>query len=319
MHLPESQRHPHLNISAVNAVRIEHMTAVLKALPDPTFILSQSGKYLGVFGGNDSRYYHDGSALVGLHLSNLISAEKAQWFLDKITQALQSNKLLIEEYELSDKDVLGVSVDGPDLPIWFEGRIQPLDFTIAGERVVLWVASNISKRHEMERQLREYSDTDQLTGLFNRRRLEQDVSQHYEQWARYSRPCSILMLDLDNLKAINDTLGHHMGDNIIVAMAETCREQCRQADSVYRFGGDEFVLALPCMTAEQALAFAERLRQSTLARFELLAISGLSASVSIGVACMATNDSGYQDSLKRADAALYRAKRAGKNCVVFML
>lgn len=316
MHLPESLLNPHPTAHAVNAVRIEHMDAVLKALPDPTFILSQSGKYLGVFGGNDSRYYHDGSALVGLHLSNLISAEKAQWFLDKITQALQSNKLLIEEYELSDKDVLGESDDGPEQPIWFEGRIQPLDFTIEGERVVLWVASNISKRHEMEQQLREYSDTDQLTGLFNRRRLEQDVSQHYEQWARHCMPCSILMLDLDNLKAINDTLGHHMGDDIIVAMADICRVQCRKTDSVYRFGGDEFVLALPCLTAEQALAFAERLRQCALARFEQLAVAGLSASVSIGVASMAISDRGYQDSLKRADAALYRAKRAGKNCVV---
>lgn len=313
MHLSRSKpiQHP-----TVTAVHIEHLAAVLKALPDPTFILSQSGKYLGVFGGNDSRYYHDGSTLVGLYLHELISADKAQWFLDKIAQALQSNILLIEEYELSNKDVLGVSDDGPEQPIWFEGRIQPLDFTIEDEGVVLWVASNISKRHEMEQQLRQYSDTDQLTGLFNRRRLDRDLTLHYEQWTRHGVPCSILMLDLDNLKTINDTLGHHMGDDIIVAMADICRAQVRKTDAAYRFGGDEFVLALPCLSVKQALAFAERLHQCALTEFARLAVQGLSASVSIGVASMAISDAGYQDCLKRADAALYRAKGAGKNCVV---
>src|SRR5690606_34481777 len=128
---------------------------VLEALPDPSFILSRSGKYIGVFGGRDTRYYHDGSGLVGLYISDLIKPEKATWFLGQIASALESRGLLIVEYELSNKDVAGLDDDGPKESIWFEGRIQSLDFLVDDEQVVLWVASNISERHTLERKLRQ--------------------------------------------------------------------------------------------------------------------------------------------------------------------
>ena len=149
-------------------ISIDQMATVLDALPDPAFILSRSGKYVAVFGGRDKRYYHDGSNLVGLYIADLIKPDKAQWFIDRIAQALESRKLLIEEYELGSRDVKGLPDDGPENPIWFEGRIQALSFSVDDEDVVLWVASNISERHALEIKLRELSDTDQLTGLFNR-------------------------------------------------------------------------------------------------------------------------------------------------------
>src|SRR5690606_30420805 len=190
-------------------IKLEQMSLILQALPDPAFILSRSGKYVAVFGGRDTRYYHDGTGLVGLYIADLIKPEKANWFLKQIGRALESRKLLIEEYELSNRDVKGLNDDGPKDPIWFEGRIQALGFLVDDEEVVLWVASNISERHHLEQQLREQGDTDQLTGLFNRRKLEHDLTLHYESWARHGVPTSILIFDLDNLKKINDTKGHH--------------------------------------------------------------------------------------------------------------
>ncbi|QYK02594.1 sensor domain-containing diguanylate cyclase [Shewanella psychrotolerans] len=293
----------------------EQMTLVLEALPDPAFILSKSGKYIAVFGGKDSRYYHDGSNLVGLTLDEVLTPNKANWFLSIIERALSSKKLQVEEYELSNKDVKGLPDEGPAQPIWFEGRIQALDFLVDDEEVVLWVASNISQRHEFEIQLRELSDTDQLTGLFNRRRLERDLTFQYDSLQRYGIPTAILMLDLDHLKLINDKLGHQVGDETIVAVAKTCRIHFRKTDSAYRYGGDEFVISLPGTNQDQSMAFAEHLRLAFNDELQKLARDGLFATVSIGVATIEPQDDSYEDTLKRADIALYQAKHAGKNRV----
>lgn len=295
---------------------VEQMYAIFDALPDPAFLLSSSGKYLAVFGGKDTRYYHDGSSLVGKYISELIKPEKANWFNEKIDEALCSRKLLIEEYELSNKDVKGLPEQGPEQPIWFEGRIQALDFLVDDEEVVLWVASNISVRHEMEIKLREQSDKDQLTNLFNRRRLEHDLTSQYESFLRYSVSTSILLLDLDNLKQINDTYGHHIGDEAIITIANAFRLQLRKTDIAYRLGGDEFVILLPNIELAESVQFAERLRESCNVELSRFCIAEKSVTVSIGLTTILSIDQSNEAILARADTALYEAKRNGKNKVI---
>ncbi|MGS2743237.1 GGDEF domain-containing protein [Halomonas sp. LS-001] len=297
-------------------INVEQMAAVLKALPDPAFILSRSGKYVAVFGGSDSRYYHDGTGLVGLYIPELVKPAKANWFLQQIDRALSSRKLLVEEYELSNKDVKGLPDEGPEEPIWFEGRIQALDFLVDDEAVVLWVASNISERHKLETQLRELSDTDQLTGLFNRRKLERDLTLHYESFVRNGTPTSILMFDLDNLKKINDSQGHHVGDEMIMAAANICRSELRKTDTACRFGGDEFVLALFNTEHEKAMQTARRLNQCLRKALSRFSVDDTIVTASIGVTAMIPTDRSYEDTLKRADIALYEAKGLGKDRVV---
>ncbi|CAL60972.1 conserved hypothetical protein; putative GGDEF domain [Herminiimonas arsenicoxydans] len=294
-------------------INLEQMDLILEALPDPAFILSHSGKYVAVFGGRDTRYYHDGTGLVGQYISDLVKPEKANWFLEQIARALESRKLLVEEYELSNKDVKGLADDGPKDPIWFEGRIQALSFLVDDEEVVLWVASNISERHILEDRLRELSDTDQLTGLFNRRKLEHDLTLHYASSARYSVPTSIFMFDLDNFKKINDTKGHHAGDEIIQAVANICRSAIRKTDTAYRFGGDEFVVALPSTGREQAMQFAKRLHDRFRKELSRFSVEGTVVTVSIGVTIITPEDRSYEDTLKRADRALYEVKSMGKD------
>jgi diguanylate cyclase (GGDEF)-like protein len=299
-------------------INIEQMALILDALPDPAFILSRSGKYVAVFGGRDARYYHDGSGLVGLYISDLIKPEKANWFLEQIARALESKKLLVEEYELSNRDVSGLLDEGPKEPIWFEGRIQALSFLVNDEEVVLWVASNISERHNLEVRLRELSDTDQLTGLFNRRKLEHDLTLHYESSARYCVPTSIFLFDLDNLKKINDTKGHHAGDEIIQAVANICRSALRTTDFACRLGGDEFVVALPNTGREQAIQFAKRLHDRFREELSRFSVDGTVVTASIGVTTMMPEDRSYEDTLQRADRALYEAKSMGKDTIVLV-
>jgi len=297
-------------------INLEQMSLILEALPDPAFILSRSGKYIAVFGGRDTRYYHDGTGLIGLYISDVIKPEKAAWFLKQIGRALESRQLLVEEYELSNRDVKGLDDVGPQDPIWFEGRIQALNFLVEEEEVVLWVASNISQRHTLESRLRELSDTDQLTGLFNRRKLEHDLTLHYESWTRHSVPTSILMFDLDNLKTINDTRGHYAGDEMIRAVANICRTALRKTDTACRFGGDEFVVAMPNTGREQALQFAKRLRDRFKEELSRFSVEGTVVTASIGVTTIVPQDRSYEDTLKRADRALYQAKSMGKDRIV---
>ena len=297
-------------------INVEQMALVLEALPDPAFVLSRSGKYVAVFGGRDTRYYHNGSGLVGLYISDLIKPDKANWFLDQIDRALASRKLLVVEYELGNRDVKGLPDEGPEQPIWFEGRIQALGFPVDGEDVVLWVASNISERHNLEVRLRALSDTDQLTGLFNRRKLEQDLRLHFESFARHSVPTSILMFDLDNFKRINDTQGHSVGDEVIQAVANICRSSLRKTDTACRFGGDEFVIALPNTGQQQAMQFAQRMHDLLGQELSRFSVEGIGVSASMGATTMLAEDRSYQDTLKRADLVLYEAKSRGKGRIV---
>lgn len=297
-------------------INFAEMSLVLQALPDPAFILSRSGKYVAVFGGRDTRYYHDGGGLVGYYITDLIKSAKADWFLKKIGEALETGRLIIEEYELSNKDVVGLPDEGPDEPIWFEGRVQSLNFTIDNEEVVLWVASNITERHRLEVQLRELSDTDQLTGLYNRRKLDDQLQAHYENFTRYQLPLSVVSFDLDDLKPLNDSLGHGAGDMALRRVADICREQLRMNDIACRMGGDEFVILLPNTEHFQAQKFADRFKDSCNTALCQLNDQSFSLSVSIGVAtCIGTDRDPY-DVIRRADIALYEAKKAGKNCIV---
>lgn len=297
-------------------INFEQMALILEALPDPAFILSRSGKYVAVFGGRDARYYHDGTGLVGKYFSDLIKPEKADWFLEQIARALESKKLLVEDYELSNKDVIGLPDEGPKEPIWFEGRIQALSFLVDDEEVVLWVASNISERHNLEMRLRELSDTDQLTGLFNRRKLEHELTLHFESLARYSVPTSIFLFDLDNLKKVNDTKGHHVGDEMIQVVANICRSALRATDFACRLGGDEFVVALPNTGREQAIQFAKRLHDRFRKELSRFSVEGTIVTASIGVTTMVPEDRSFEDTLQRADRALYEAKSMGKDRIV---
>ncbi len=116
----------------------EALQSILAALPDPGFILTESGRYAALYGGTDSRYYHDGSGLVGKRMHEVLQPAKADWFLQQIQAALAQGKMRVVEYELGNRDVLGLPDAGPVEPIWFEGRISPLDLRVEGEAAVLW-------------------------------------------------------------------------------------------------------------------------------------------------------------------------------------
>jgi diguanylate cyclase (GGDEF)-like protein len=157
---------------------------------------------------------------------------------------------------------------------------------------------------------------DPLTGVANRRGVEQFTALAMREARVRREPLSVLAIDIDEFKRINDSLGHAAGDKVLIAIARACEEALREGDLLGRIGGEEFLVVLPRGAVDHAADIAERLRRrvETLPLDEIAA--NLRATVSVGVAEMSAGDSGFPDLEQRADAALYRAKAAGRNRVV---
>ena len=289
---------------------------LLAALPDPVFIITENGRYAGVFGGTDPGYYHNGSSLEGASLQDVLPGEKADWFLEQVHRTLREQRLVVVEYGLAGTEIEGIdSHDGPAGELWFEARIQPLSITCDGERAVVWTARNITKRHELEAELRLLSETDALTGVFNRRKLIDRLTQHLQEFQRYGHTAALIMLDIDHFKGINDRYGHLMGDEVLCQVSTTCLQQLRKPDLLARFGGEEFAALLPGTDLNGARLTAERLRQA-VARTEMkLTVGTCSVTISIGVSEFLAEDRRIENVIKRTDDALYEAKRQGRNRV----
>jgi len=184
---------------------------------------------------------------------------------------------------------------------------------------------------ESEEQLREYSEklrsrmeiqhrlarTDALTGIPNRRYVEEVIEGECARAERQGRQLSVAMVDVDRLKAVNDTYGHGAGDDLLVRLAQIARLSCRRGDVAGRYGGDEFIFVLPEAGLRAAWKFGERFRSRV--EKEKIRLSGKKITgvrVSLGIAEYAKGDGEMPtDLIKRADGALYQAKSIGGNTI----
>ncbi|MEX2376285.1 MAG: GGDEF domain-containing protein [Dehalococcoidia bacterium] len=173
---------------------------------------------------------------------------------------------------------------------------------------------------EVSAELDRLARTDGLTGVANRRSLFDLMGTEFRRSRRYGRNLSVLMLDLDGFKQVNDRWGHPLGDEILRDIASLVRQNVRESDTVGRYGGEEFMVILPEASAAQAVAAAEKLRSAVEAhdfRTSGHIPSPVRITVSVGVASMPVEEE--QDEVElfsRADQALYEAKRTGRNRVV---
>ncbi len=171
---------------------------------------------------------------------------------------------------------------------------------------------------ETYRQSLELAATDPLTGLNNRRYLSNHLGRQITRAKETRKACSILMVDVDHFKRINDTYGHPAGDEVLKALSERLKFNIRGIDLACRYGGEEFVIVMPEADMATAEKVAERLRESIAERtFELGNNRGLiTVTASIGVASLEAGDVNASSLIERADKALYAAKAAGRNKVV---
>jgi diguanylate cyclase (GGDEF)-like protein len=182
-----------------------------------------------------------------------------------------------------------------------------------GSAIILY---DVTRRVELYREVQQLAVTDELTGLFARRHFRDLAKQELARAARRELPISLLVFDVDEFKAVNDSFGHHAGDKVLHSVATACREQLRTIDLFARYGGDEFCALLPRVRVPEALEVAERLRAAVAAQQHCRDGRTFCVTVSVGVA--GVDEAGGKalgELIRDADEAMYRAKREGKNRV----
>ena len=251
----------------------------------------------------------EAAQLIGRGTLTLIDRSQRAVALERLQRLLdgEDRRVSIElELELPEacSDALWVDLTG-SMITGADGRPEHLVFQL----------QDITERRRFENELRFYAERDGLTGLLNRRRLEEELDRAVAASDRYRAPATLVVCDLDNLKLVNDTLGHKAGDALIKSVAGVLADGVRRSDVVARIGGDEFAVLMPHTGLARARSTAERLRTAAL---ELdLVVSGhkIQTTLSVGIAPIGDGLSA-EDSMVAADMAMYEAKRNGRNRVV---
>lgn len=242
--------------------------------------------------------YHGGALLLYRGIVNITCHDQPCRSLHGHIYRWQQGRLLVAaEYDVEGLEILGATV------------IQ-LNAELTETRRQLLRANRELKLNEAT--IRELMLTDALTGVGNRRRLDEALAVEVENSRRCGDALCLLIADLDHFKEVNDRCGHAAGDEALKRFVALLRDHCRQSDLVARLGGEEFVLLLPNAHLEIAVACAERIRQRL--ESQPLTPQMVRVTASFGVAMLADHEEG-EGLLRRADQALYRSKKEGRNRV----
>ena len=201
-----------------------------------------------------------------------------------------------------------------------DGSEFPLEVTIAkihlGQSTEMTaILRDISERARLVEELKVAATTDPLTGIANRRRFGELVNAEMQRCQRFGRTMSMLMIDIDHFKQVNDTYGHQQGDQALLSLVKRIGKQLREVDMLGRWGGEEFIVLLPETALDQAWASAERIRLAVASAAHPLADSlEVTLTISIGISTSKGPLDSVEQMITRADTALYLAKKQGRNC-----
>jgi diguanylate cyclase (GGDEF)-like protein len=251
---------------------------------------------------------------------NAVDMICCDWRRDDRPQIEELLALLSRRPEWKDLPVV-LFMPEDDRPLWVKGmelgvsdclsRTLPLQEQRIKIRWHLKNRERIRSLHQTQSQLARMAMCDPLTGLYNRTYFNATLKQELARTARRGDPLSLLMIDLDHFKQINDTHGHLAGDRVLEAVAGVLTSECRTSDTVCRFGGEEFAVVLPETPGQHAVQVADRLR-TKIAQLQI----GVPVKASIGIgAAKGVKNLQADHLIAQADAALYEAKRRGRNRV----
>ncbi len=252
----------------------------------------------------------DEAAMIGVSLHDLVHASAADRDAGHSHSDCPLHTALRDGIADSAEEELFFRRDGAVFPVAYNLTPMRESGSLAGAVLTF---RDVSERRRFERQLRHFADHDPLTDLFNRRRFEEEISRHAAQIARRGGHGAVMLIDLDNFKYANDTLGHRAGDEILRRVAGLLRDRLRATDVLARLGADEFSVLLADATPSETTRVAEELAE--LIRSQQFAFDGRSLRItaSIGIIPVAGGGLTPEELMVRADLAMYQAKEAGRD------
>jgi len=281
----------------------QHMRAMLEILPYPIYIARRG----------------DGQLLFVNRKTCLLFKRSARQMLRDTSDALfvdpkerdDLRKLLDTLSDIRDVEVKMKTSEGKP----FTAEMAAIAMDYGGTPAVVVALNDISQRKELEAELLHQASTDSLTGVGNRRYFLGQAEQEMRRSRRFARDLSVMMIDLDHFKSINDERGHAAGDAVLQGVVRRTLESFRQSDQLGRLGGEEFGVILPETSLAAAVEVAERVRKHICERPFIGVGAAIPCTVSIGVAQLSAQDGDVEALFHRADEALYRAKNGGRNKV----
>lgn len=295
--------------SAASASAEETFRGIIQALPIGIDILNSSLRGIFYNAFSDSLYLYD----------PYYDLDMTEWFerafpdpsARRIALAQWQQALVALEHDPSEPQILEWTVMCRDgISRVLSKRISKIGSYYT---FIYW---DITEQRQLEDRLRKLASTDTLTGVYNRRHFFDAADAILTQTDAATTELSILLLDIDHFKAVNDNFGHQAGDQALAAVAAICATMLRPADILARFGGEEFAVLLPETKTEDARSVAERLVSAVTSSPISTNAGDLPLSISIGLASSDAQTTSIDHLIERADAALYVAKRAGRNQVV---
>jgi diguanylate cyclase (GGDEF)-like protein/PAS domain S-box-containing protein len=295
------------DISDRRRVELEraHLAAIVESSDDAIIGKTLDGTIISWNRGAEELYGYRADEVIGRNVSILLPPDRPE----ELSGLLE---LIGDGQELEPFETVRVHRGGRLIDV--SVSVSPVVDAAGKVEGAATIARDITERKRVESRLQFLADHDVLTGLFNRRRFIEELTHRVELANRYGRSGAVVMLDVDNFKEINDTLGHRAGDDTVRAVASVLRRRLRSTDVLARLGGDEFAVVLPEADGDQAVAVAADLLEAL--RLTPLFVAGRRARVttSAGVAMFEPGgDADAEQMLAFADLAMYEAKEAGRD------
>jgi diguanylate cyclase (GGDEF)-like protein/PAS domain S-box-containing protein len=292
-------------LEALRATEYE-FRVLLNESSDPIFAFHPDGRYRYV-----NRAFADG---VGKSMEDIIG--KTIWDVFSKEEADKRFGTVKWVFDNAKSKVIEVLVSRPDGDHYYMTTVKPILDDQRRVISVICISKEITERKIMEERLARMAQYDALTDLPNRALFNDRLLHAIAQARRDSMRLALMSIDLDRFKPVNDTLGHHVGDLLLQAVARRMQECVRESDSVGRIGGDEFLVLLPALEAvEDAWVVAEKIHASLNQPFDLPGYQSLNISSCTGIVIYPDHGSDEIQLMKNADLAMYHAKAHGRNMV----